>query len=372
MQKLPVYLYANLLTVQLDLDNDVIKRNETMYQRELTIQRGMKNRVQVQFKNSDQKRVYIAAASSTTSYVNSGSTVIPLANVSNIKLGMSVSSPSVQAGTFVSAISANSVTISNLNPVYNADLNEFLSPIVEPIASGDSVNFSHNFVFSMFDAEQQRMVVQKELEIIDNGSNTSTRGIALLTLTDSDIRNLNSGFYTFGITLADSDGGRLPVYSDTYYNINGTIRLTHDLLPTLKEGYIITAFQRYANEDEDASRYEFYTGNLRAFPDQTQTTTAAMYFTNFSGTVKLQGTLDDSPSTFASYVDLETKTYTNFTGVDYANAIGSWSNVRVMWYPNNSTLPGLMNFYSPLMPGNPTPGLEYWPNGKLDKVIARS
>jgi hypothetical protein len=372
MQKLPVYLYTDLLTIQLDLDNDVIKRNETMYQRELKIQRGMKNKVQVQFKNSDQKRIHVSATVETTDIVNSSTSVIPLINVNNIKLGMFVINPSVQPGTFVSEISTNTVTVSNLDPVYNPDLGQFLSPIISSISSGTSINFSHNFIFSMFDTGQQRMVIQKELEIIDNGINTSTRGIALLTLTDSDIKNLNSGYYTFGITLADNDGSRLPVYSDTYYNINGTIKLTHDLLPTLKEGYIITAFQRHANEDEDASRYEFYSGNLRSFPDLTQTTTAAIYFDNFSGIVKLQGTMEDSPSTFANYVDLEVKTYTNFTGVDYANAIGMWSNVRVFWYPNKSTLPGLLNFYSPSMPGNPTPGTEHWPNGKIDKVITRS
>lgn len=372
MQKLPVYLYANLLTVQLDLDNDVTKRNETMYQREIKIQRGMKNKVQIQFKNSDQKLVHVAAASSTTSAINSGSTIIPLASLSNVKLGMLVDSPAVQAGTYVSSINTNSVEVSNLNPVFNPDLGQFLSPILSNIAGGTVVNFKHNFVFSMFDTEQQRMVIEKELEIVDNGTSTSTRGIALLTLNDSDIKNLNSGYYTFGITLADSDGHRLPVYADTYYGINGTVKLTHDLYPTLKEGYVITNFQRFANEDEDASRYEFYTGNLRAFPDRTQTTTAAMYFTNFSGTVRLQGTLDDTPGTFANYVDLETKTYTNFTGVDYANAIGNWSNVRVLWYPNNSTLPGLFNYFSPSMPGNPTPGSDYWPNGKIDKIICRS
>jgi len=372
MQKLPLYLYTNLLTVQLDLDNDVIKRNETMYQRELKIQRGMNNKVQVQFKNSDQKLIHIAALSTTAGAASSSSNVITLASTTNVKVGMFVDNPNVQEGTFVSNVESNSVVVANLNPVYNPESGEFLSPILTSITSGTSVSFYHNFVFSMFDAEQQRMIVQKELEIIDNGVSTSTKGIALLTLSDNDIRGLSSSYYTFGITLADNDGHRLPVYSDTYYGINGTVRLTHDLFPTLKEGYVITNFQRYANEDEYASRYEFYSGNLRAFPDLTQTTTAAMYFDNFSGTVKIQGTLDDTPGTFANYVDLETKTYSNFTGVDYGNAIGSWSNVRVLWYPNNSDLYGLLNYYSPQMPGNPTPGIEHWPNGKIDKIIARS
>ena len=52
--KLPVYLYTNLFEVILDLDNNN-RINNVMYQRELTLQKGLKNTVQLQFKNSDQK-----------------------------------------------------------------------------------------------------------------------------------------------------------------------------------------------------------------------------------------------------------------------------------------------------------------------------
>jgi hypothetical protein len=97
-----------------------------------------------------------------------------------------------------------------------------------------------------------------------------------------------------------------------------------------------------------------------------------MYFTNYTGTVEVQATLDNAPSNFGNYATLDTRTYTNFTGVDYANAEGSWSDVRVKWYPDNSDLPNNLNFYSPEMPGNPTPGTANYPNGKIDKLIVRS
>lgn len=57
--KLPVYLYDNLFEVILDLDNDNNKVNQVMYQRDLKLQKGLKNTVQLQFKNSDQKLVDI-------------------------------------------------------------------------------------------------------------------------------------------------------------------------------------------------------------------------------------------------------------------------------------------------------------------------
>jgi hypothetical protein len=63
MQSLPVYLYPNSLEVILDLDPDVRGVNQVMYQRDLKIQKGIKNNVRIQFKNSDQKRIPISNTS---------------------------------------------------------------------------------------------------------------------------------------------------------------------------------------------------------------------------------------------------------------------------------------------------------------------
>lgn len=371
MQKLPIYLYSNLLTVQLDLDPNQRTHN-TMYQRELKLQRGMKNKVQLQFKNSDQKNVRILAATTTVGSASSASNLLTVADASNIQLGMLVNSENVTNGTYVSAIDSNTLTLANLDPLYDADLDQFLSPITSTINSGTTITFNNNFVFSMFDAEQNRMVVQKTLEIIDDGVTTATRGLAVLSLLESDTRNLHNSYYNFSVTTGDSDGERLPAYSNTYYDIRGTARLAGDFVPTLSPGIETSSFKYFSNRDPDANRYDFYSGNLRANPEMSQLTTIAMYFENYTGTVEIQATLDNAPSNFGNYATLETKTYTNFTGVDYANAEGIWSDVRVKWYPDNSDLPNGLNFYSPEMPGNPTPGTAHYPNGKIDKLIVRS
>lgn len=365
MQKLPVYLYSNLMSIQLDLDNNT-RIDRTMYQRELKLQKGLKNKVQIQVKNSDQKTVRIKAAGIATQEISTSSTEIFLDSITGIVAGMIVNSDNVQAGTYVSEVTTNSVIISNLNPVFDPSQDQFLSPIITTITSGTSITFNQNFVFKMYNANEQRLVLEKELEILDDGISTATRGVALLTLTENNTRSLASGYYKFGITITDSDGANLPTYSNTYYGIDGTVHLTHDISPTLKESQSITSFQRFANEDTNL--YEFLSGNLRAYPELTQTTTAALYLDNFTGTILIQATLDNSPGTFGNYVTLETKTYSGFSGVDYANAQGSWSDVRVKWIPETD---GTYNYYSPQMPGNPTPGSAYYPNGKVDKILYR-
>ncbi len=371
MQKLPIYLYSNLLTVQLDLDFNQRTHN-VMYQRELKLQRNMKNKVQLHFKNSDQKNIRILAATNTVGTASTTSNLLTVVDASNVQVGMLVNSDNVTAGTYVSEINSNILTLANLDPLYDADLDQFLSPIINPITSGTNITFNHNFVFSMFDAEQNRTVVQKTLEIVDDGVSTATRGLAVLSIFDDDTRDLHNGFYNFSITLGDKDGERLPAYSNTYYDIRGTARLAGDFVPVLNPGIETSSFKYFANRDAEPDRYEFYSGNLRANPESSQLTTVAMYFTDYTGTVEIQATLDNAPSNFGNYATLETKTYTNFTGVDYANAEGIWSDVRVKWYPDNSTLPNLLNFYSPEMPGNPTPGTAHYPNGKIDKLIVRS
>lgn len=372
MQKLPIYLYSNLFSVQLDLDNEITRTHNTMYQRELKLQRGLKNKVQLQFKNSDQKLVRILATANTVGSATSSSNILTVLDAANIQVGMSVNGSSIIEGTYISAIDSNTLTLSNLDPQYDADLGEFLSPIIETITSGTTITFNHNFIFSMFDAEQNRVVTQKTLEIIDDGISTATRGLALLSLTDHDTRQLHNGYYNFSVSLTDNDGSSIPAYSNTYYNITGVARLTSDLVPVLKDSLETASFKYFANLDVEPTRYDFYSGNLRADPESSQLTTIAMYFDNFTGTVEIQGTLDNAPSNFGNYATLETKTYTGFTGVDYANAAGIWGAVRIKWYPDNSTLPNLLNFYSPEMPGNPTTGMAHYPNGKIDKILVRS
>ena len=121
MQILPIYLYSNTLDVILDLDPTVRGVNQVMYQRDLTIQKGIKNQVRIQFKNSDQKKV--------------------------------------------------------------------------------SISNTQTFVFSMFDAIDQRQIIEKRLEVLEE--NTGTKGIALLTLSESDTVDLTRTSYKYTVKMQD-------------------------------------------------------------------------------------------------------------------------------------------------------------------------
>jgi hypothetical protein len=62
MQNLPIYLYPNTYSLILDLDETFPGANRVMYQHDLKLQKGVKNSVRIQFKNSDQKRINVATS----------------------------------------------------------------------------------------------------------------------------------------------------------------------------------------------------------------------------------------------------------------------------------------------------------------------
>ena len=259
MQKCPIYLYTNLFTVILDLDQNTRTYN-IMYQRELKIQKGLQNKIQFQFKNSDQKLLPVSTST---------------------------------------------------------------------------------FVFSMFDATNRRQLVEKSIEILDNGATTSTRGLGLLTLSESDTLDLDKGFYKFSIKKLNDVGTYDLAYSNTYYGISGTLELLEDISPVLQSSTEVTSFQPQYNYDLEAQQYEYYSGNLKAQPEYNSNSalhTMAFYLSGYKGQVIVEGTLENSPGSFSNYATLSTKSYTGYTGVDYVNFNGVFSNVRIRFIPSKNPI----------------------------------
>ena len=277
MQSLPIYLYENILAVTLDLDTTVRGVNQVMYQRDLQIQKGIKNVVRIQFKNSDQKRVPITGASV--------------------------------------------------------------------------------FIFSMFDAVNNRLLVEKQLAVLDDGSTLALKGLAELTLTESDTMDLPVSSYQFVIKRQDpTDGTYLPTYADTYYGVSGKLHLKQDAYPVLQPSQEIVSFNRSYNSS--IAKYEHISGSVYAYPEfngNQALHTMAIYMTNFKGTVYIQGTLSNIPG--FNYSTIDTRVYNGFDGIDYANFNGVYTYVRVYYVPATAPAESM----------NDNPAFY----GSLDKILYR-
>jgi hypothetical protein len=266
--------------VILDLDDTIKGVNQVMYQRDLKIQKGIKNQVRIQFKNSDQKRI--------------------------------------------------------------------------------PIDTDANFVFNLFDSKTSELVLQKHLSIIDDNVTTSTRGLALLSLSESDTLDLEKSAYTYSVVYLDpADGTYLPAYTNTYYGIAGTAYISNDVYPALKPSQEIVSFNSSYNPDSQL--YEHKSGNIYAYPEYNSNSalhTAAIYMTNFKGTVYIQGTLSNTPASFGKYTTIETRNYNGFTGIDSLNFNGVFTYIRIMYVPAVAPSESTNN--------NPT----YY--GSFDKVLYRS
>jgi hypothetical protein len=253
MQILPIYLYANKLDVTLDLDAATRGVNQVMYQRDITIQKGIKNEVRIQFKNSDQKRI--------------------------------------------------------------------------------SISNTQTFVFTMFDAINQRMLVEKQLEVLEETA--TVKGMALLTLNENDTINLDKSSYTYSVKMLDSNRATYtPAYANTYYGMNGTLHLSNDAFPVLRDSTTITSFFRAWNDTN--KRFEYKSGNIYAFPEFNSNTalhTIAFYMTAYRGKVLIQATLDNDPISDQSYDTIDEITYDLYDGIDYVNFNGVYTFIRIMHIP---------------------------------------
>jgi hypothetical protein len=252
-----------------------------MYQRELKIQRGVKNLIQVQFKNSDQKRINITDTST--------------------------------------------------------------------------------YVFNMFDATNQRLLLTKPMTVLDDGATVALRGLAQLELVPGDTVGLDDGDYTYSVVYVDPmDGLMIPAYSNTYYGMNGTLHLSSEIYPRTRPSTEVTSFLSRFNNVSHV--YQWFSGNMYANPEYHSNgaalQTLAIYMTDFIGTVTVQGTLSNQPDSMVAYSTIDTRTYSSYSGIDYLNFNGIYTYIRVIFTPA-------------IKPGDSTnDNPSYY--GSLDKVLFRS
>lgn len=295
MNKLPVYLYSNVFEVILDLDvNRSI--NNIMYQRKLKLQKGFKDSIQIQFKNSDQKPI--------------------------------------------------------------------------------SMSTSTNYIMDIIDNEGRELVLSKPLVILDDGVSLNLKGLAQVTFDPVDTLNLTAASYKFIVKQDNGDGTFTPAYSNTYYGITGDIEIVEDGFPIGFPVQSVNSDQLEASKQYDRSTnhmgYEFYSPWFRPFQSAMTTPTpqsAVLSLNNFAGTIKVQGTLDNNPSSIGN-ANVQSTTLVNYVvseptlGNIQLTWTGSYTAIQFTIFPNPDGFG--VNYYPT---GNPIGSLtNKFPNGFIDRI----
>lgn len=206
-------------------------------------------------------------------------------------------------------------------------------------------------VFNISSKDVKDLVIQKDC-VTD--TSTSTLGKNYVILTETDLFNLEPGFYQWSVylenrTAIDSNNyrvtSRTPLYIDSQYGIVSVLELSGDVLGIAEPSLVVNKF---SFTDPVALGYTETPYQISSIIDTgrgTQTAqslhTFAIYSTNYSGLVAIQGTLAESASPgdneMGGWVDIPDDAISpgnnNFnigagTNLTYFNVTGKWNYFR--------------------------------------------
>lgn len=208
MPKQLAYLYDNTIPIYFDsgIGTTGDRRQEKMYERMLKFYKGVKNEIQFQFYNHDNKKVNI----------------------------------------------------------------------------GD-----HTIKFNLLDKENRSTKISQNLSIAN-----AQKGIAKLTLTESQTRNLTSQFYNYSLQITDDgEGISKLVYAGTDYDASGTAEVLSGIYPDFVESTVINSYT------VDGKNLKSSTVSANPKNNSNQAIHTVQFdLDNFSGTITIKGTLDDTAS----------------------------------------------------------------------------
>jgi len=346
MLSLPIYLYPNVCKVILDLDTTVMGVNQNMYQQDIKIQKGVKNTVQFQFKNSDQKLLSMS---------NSGTFVFSMFDAINQRL-----------------LLEKPITILDDSVTFNIITNQ--TAVGNTLHINTDRTLKVGQIINGFGIKPNSVIVAVTTNTITLNNYTSLpvtsstvltactpnlRGLGEIDFLQADTVDLAATAYKFSIKYLDQDGEFLPAYSNTYYGINGLINLADDIYPLFKPSQTVISF--LSTLDTTTGLYYYPSGNIYAYPELSGNSalhTLVMYMTKFKGVVKILGTLNNNPDNDAWYSLIDTLTYTGETDIDYVTFTGVYTYIKIIYTP--STRPGDTTNDDP----------TYF--GSFDKVLYRS
>jgi hypothetical protein len=89
------------------------------------------------------------------------------------------------------------------------------------------------YEFNLIDSETKQSVVTRNLTILDDGSTTSTKGTASITVTEGDLLTLDAKFYNYAIREVAADNTRTVTFADSFYNAAGTVEVLDGAYPDM-------------------------------------------------------------------------------------------------------------------------------------------
>ena len=189
--------------------------------------------------------------------------------------------------------------------------------------------------------EEDQLVLTKVGVVQDDGSSTATKGHIKFTLTESDMLKLDQIFYHGVLKFTGNDSTVSILYADTRFDAKINFEVVQGTTPEFIPSQLITQFTLIGDEYSSSS--------VDAQPNRNSNSalhTAVYYLTDFSGSIKIMGTMSDgaSYSTDVQQGDfyfIDRQTYTSATGRFPVNFTGVHKRVAfVVTQDDSSTVLG--------------------------------
>lgn len=167
-----------------------------------------------------------------------------------------------------------------------------------------------------------KLVLTKIGTVVDDGSSTATKGHIKFTITESDMLLLKQGYYHGAIKYTGTDSVITLLYADTRYDASIKFEVVGDTFPKLTNSIEINQFSFLGDE--------WISSTVSAQPNKNSNTalhTAAYYLTNFTGGIKIYGTLVDgasygTESQQSDFYLIDTQYYSSESNIQYVNFTG--------------------------------------------------
>jgi hypothetical protein len=172
-------------------------------------------------------------------------------------------------------------------------------------------------------------------------------GKVTVNLTNDELLDIDNGYYSYSVikevreTIDSTDyrvTSKIPLYLDSQYGAIGTLEVSGDVYGTVAASLVVDTFN-YINPFEPTTPSWFESAIIDARP-KVKTGNALhtfqFYSTNYSGSVLIQGNLDNQGATprQAEWVTIDS---VDLTTESYKNIVGHWSWFRIKHIPSYSS-----------------------------------
>lgn len=203
------------------------------------------------------------------------------------------------------------------------------------------VSVYDDFVFNLVNKETKELILSKACTV-----QSAITGKVYVTLTENELTDIESGFYQYSVigqTRSDSDAtlvtARTPFYIDSQYGAFATIEIFGDVFGEPLDSVKIDEFRDFRVNNASQEKY-LLSSIIDARPNLSTPQslhTFQFYFTNYTGTVVIQGSQSDGGNPQV-WVDLDTEEMVNQSTPTYKNITGkyNWFRIRFGNTFNNS------------------------------------